>query len=326
MSELLNLIQDIRKEWFNIVLLLRFSELFETQNVCKIVKDDLDTFFKCSNTANILWYLFFQEKPNLKYDFEKNNEILKSFQKNDISITFVNLNSIFDDENEYFPEHVWLILQLYDKYYILQSFYSAYTINSNYGFFEIQDVNEYFQMLFFLNEISFTKKMNQKELQKYQTIYEKSIHIDIEKWPNKYNYENTEKQITFSKYVIHDISSFTKNVSIQLSNFVKNENQKILFDDYRLILFPTYLNKVFTIKDLENADEFIDNLSKITGLETKYFNLSNMSFENKNHYQYNKTKEYIEVLSIEFKIKEDVERYLRTDLNNFFKKLENKIN
>jgi len=72
-----------------------------------------------------------------------------------------------------------------DKFYILQSFHSAYTINSEYGFFEIYDINEYLNMIKYFIKVCETNVYNIDDIRYYSKIFSSYTHIDYDKWYDK---------------------------------------------------------------------------------------------------------------------------------------------
>jgi len=69
MSDLLDFISVLRQQWYNLILIMGFNSDFITHEECSFTYNKFYTLFMCSNTADFLWYLFF----NKKVDIDNNN-------------------------------------------------------------------------------------------------------------------------------------------------------------------------------------------------------------------------------------------------------------
>ena len=128
MDIMLNLIKDIRKNYNNIFTIFCINN--EQNNTHDNYSHKL---VQCSNTVNILFDLFFKTSdPKFKNMY--NDQI-----HNIIITNYVIRGSIGKESDDYInlPDHEFLTLVIGNKFYILQSYYYGYTLNSINGFKEL---------------------------------------------------------------------------------------------------------------------------------------------------------------------------------------------
>jgi len=280
-QQLIDFIQLLRKQWYNLILIMGFNEDFVKEEECTFVQNDFHSLFMCSNTANFLWYLFFNKKEPHRTTSEHSEEILNNIDTNEINVWHFNLGFVFDDKEEYLPEHVWLILQIRNKWYIIQSFYCAYTINSEYGFFQIENIKEYFDMLKFINKFGRQTSFSNKEKQlllKYGKLFDKYSCIDYARWGDK-DHSLTKNGLSINKHSIQNIDTFIKNVKNRIcSNISKLSTKNITSTKYNVFIYPVYHGVHLIKEDAINTEQFLNRISKLSGLESKYFNLINIHY------------------------------------------------
>ncbi len=279
MLELINL---LRIQWFNILLTLGFNGDFKPID-CTFKEDDFQSIFGCSSTADILWYIFFNENVPSNINYFNNMSLLNDIDLTKTYIWYVSLDAIYDDDEYYLPEHVCLIIQIKDKFYIIQSYYCAYTITSEYGFVQILNISEYFTMLRYINYISTIKERKYLDNEKshlifYKNIIKKYTGIDSDRWYDKGNFSSTKKNFEIYKREINDVSLFVKNVKERLClNMHKILTNKTFSLQNKVLLFTSYTNVYFTENEVKDKS-FLEKISKLSGLENKYFNLTNMVY------------------------------------------------
>lgn len=314
---MLDLIELLRKQWFNMILTMGLNSDFIKNENCNFVIDDFDSLFKCYNTAGFLWYLFFNEKLPI----ENNSEyLIKNIDLTKTNIWYFNLNTIFDSKDIYLPEHIWIMIQIKDKFYVLQSFYSAYTMNSDFGFYEIINNQEYFDMITFMYNISLIKNRDYTEseinsLKNYGNIFSKYTHIDYNRWYDRDNYSSNSKNFTVFAYNINNVEQFVLDVKNKLClNLTKIQHQEIK-NKYKLVLYTSYLDIIINKSDVENVN-FLDEISELTGLKSKYFTLINMTYITP--IQYEIKEEEVKYIILNFTINYNIKNIIEQDMKKSF--------
>lgn len=327
MSDILDLISKLREQWFNLILVIGLNEDFISKEQCLFVQNNFYSMFMCSNTANFLWYLFFDKKVNSDGNQQTINlntkNILKTILETtkDINIYYCSLEAIGDGENILFPEHVWIILQIKNKFYILQGFYCAYTINTDFGFFEIGDPESYFKMLEYILYMCSNNNYSPKLAQKYKEMFNFYTNIDIDRWwgddeyktPGTYKFQIIKETINTKDFVKKVNNKICKN----LDTLNKNIN---ITKEYDLVLFTAYNNKHLNLKDTKDEKHFLNILSELSGFESENLDLITLKHLEKIKYNtFSKTNQDLTSIEMKFKISYNIKNIIENDIKKIFK-------
>lgn len=312
MFELLNFISQIREQWYNLILIMGFNKDFMSSQECQFILDDFYSLFTCSNTANFLWYLLFGTKveyrkkspEQIKLTNQETKVILDSINIRDdknINLYYCYVDSIGYEETVIFPEHIWILLQYKGNWYILQSFYCAYTINSPYGFIKISDSESYINMLKFINDLCLGKYFEMDVKLEYKKLFSQYTHINLDKWAGDVDYFLKDFKFEMIKMTINDEREFIQNVYNKICNNIeKLSANNIVSYEYDLVIYTAYTDIVIDKNDVHNTSELLEILSDLTGLHSKHFRLINI--QNTKNIKYVTHSDSDEVMSVEMKM------------------------
>lgn len=178
-QELIKNIKCIQKNYNTLYLAvigIGYHVSIKDYNICYIAKDKIDVNYKndlayqtnqCYITREFLMYLMLGDtmERSLQRSVEKiiikssimqeiNYTISKMFRREhdkNVYIYQIDINGKIQDEYSYtkFPDHTFILIKYKYKFYIIQSFYNAYSFNSLYGFIELEgnEVNEFFEII-----------------------------------------------------------------------------------------------------------------------------------------------------------------------------------
>ncbi len=277
MSELYDFIQTLRRQWYNLTLIENDTN-FADSDICA-----LNEKFRCQDTGDKLWSIFTKNKSSISNI--KNSDLIRELNKyknDEISITYFNVDGLSLNGFVGTPGHVWLLIQIYDKYYILQSFIRAYNITSAYGFIQVIDVEEYFDALkdvVIALENSRTGKYNDPvKIRQLADLFIDYTSIDSLKTEEK-NHTSNSQTFTMRKMLISNEREFVNDVKNYLCNYVKNLSK----NEFKVIhrqatIYPGYIDITYKEKDTRNTRKFLNSLSDHTGLESKNLNLYNVEY------------------------------------------------
>ncbi len=327
MSGILDLISKLREQWFNLILIMGLNEDFISKEECLFEQNSFYSVFMCSNTASFLWYLFFNKKITINNDQKTTNLNTKNILKNilkpskNINVYYCSLDAIGNNETILFPEHIWLILQIENRFYILQSFYCAYTINTDFGFFELEDPESYFKMLEDILYMCDHTDYSPKLAKKYVEMFNFYTNIDINRFwgntdykpPGEYKFQITKQTITNEEKFIKQVNDkICRNVNI----LNKDEN---ITKEYDLELYSAYNNKHLNLEDTKDENHFLNMLSELSGFETKNLNLITIEHLKKiTYYTFSKKDLDLSAINMKFKISYNTRDIIENDIEKSF--------
>lgn len=331
MTKLLHLLDTIRQQWYNLMLIMGFNQDFMSHEQCEFNYNQFYSMFMCSNTADFLWYLFFNEKvgiSNLNSSINiETKQIIKDLKKinlNEINFYHCYLEAYGENYDIIFPQHAWIILQIGDKFYILQSYFCAYTINGSYGFIEIKNKDNYFKMLDFICNlyinINSEKEYSRDKLEFYKKKFMTYTGIDTDRWGGDSDYAPNDYKFRIIKHNVENTTNFINNVNAKIcNNMAKLYVNKTITNEYDLTFYTSYINKILTVDDLENEESFLKQLEKLTGFSNQDLKLITMKhLEKLTYITQRKSKELMSV-RMKIEISYNIKKIICSDIQKAFK-------
>jgi hypothetical protein len=334
----LTTIEKLRGQWFPLMLTIGFNQDFMRRQFPQCASDFVpiatDTLFhemfRCGNTAYFLWHLFGGRRPTPllrgRTDTHVRNENnkrllgkLKDYVREEITLYLITLGG-------HLPEHVMVLVQINQTYYIMQSFVNTYTFSSPHGFIEVGDIDHFLWMLSVfqgLADMRYSEETMDLEGQQREE-YEEAMrrfafytHIDVDKYMDKTEALRTEtdfarmqvmKTFVMADFVAEQMRDIIKHMCTGIEqSFSSRATTNLLPDQSYNIFLRNWLLEpdLYKVVDLADAKVLNDKLIHYAGFNGHTYKLDMINL--RYHDQIQMTMEpdddtVIDVMVIKFKV------------------------
>lgn len=306
-------IQQNYNELYLAVIGIGYHITIKDYNICALARDKIDVNYnndlayqtnQCFVTREFLMYLMLGDTMERSLQRSVDKIIIKSSIQKEIKDTIskifrrehdknvyiyqIDIGGKIQDEFSYskFPDHTLILIKYKGKFYIIQSFYNAYSFDSLYGFIELErnDVNEFseiiqdyariiknpnvdFQGLFDTNQrFSYFTGINLYKhflfMQPMDKLIPNPPHIKIK------SLKTTSK--SFFKNIKNNINNIYRSIDSWISNNIKNNE---LIEHKMEVEYTRYTASI--IRNTKNKNKKKQNMNERIALYEEHENIIN---------------------------------------------------